>query len=238
MDATAPSLELLEKSRLVAVARSLQEQVRQMLQEKADQSSPSVKPAKPSTYKGGRGVLQWVFKTEQLFAAAQMSTDAERLTYAYALMDGPAANWLRGVLTGPGLEGLDVHTTWPEFTAKLIKRFQPLEDEQAARHKLARLVQRKSVRRYVQRFADTVMRIPDMHEADKLFLFKEGLKLANREWVTRSGATTLLTAMAAAEEWEQFHLCEAAHPADTHSWVQPTHLPSLAGPMELGSAHA
>lgn len=193
---------------------------------------PKVKPPKPSTYKGERDVLAWTFKLERYFDAVGLVSDRDMCNFAASLLDGMAANWLRCILHGGSL----IPQTWNDFKIALVRQFQPLADEEDARQKLMRLTQRKSVRQYVQLFLDTVMRLPDMHEKDRLFRFKEGLKLPCREWVVRARANTLLEAMTAAEEWEQIHLGEKSRDNAARFRAREADRASSAEPMQLGAA--
>lgn len=193
---------------------------------------PRAKPPKPPTYKGDREVLSWAFKVERYFDAAGITDDVEKCTFAASLLDGMAANWLRCVMRNAGGT---LYVTWNDFKVALVRQFQPLADEDDAQQKLMRLTQRKSVRQYVQIFMDTVLRLPDMHEKDRLFRFKEGLKLPCREWVVRARPTSLLDAMTAAEEWEQIHLGEKSRDNVARFRVREADRGG-ADPMQLGSA--
>lgn len=199
-----------ELSQLIATVNTLQTQVVE-LRKAAGPASVSIKPLKPERYKGEQQVGAWCFKLERYFHAAGITSEVDRCNLASTLMDGVAANWLRCLFLGAESDPTrPLPSTWREFKTLLVKQFQPMADEDDARSKLMRLTHKTSVRLYVTSFLDTAMRLPDMHEKDKLFRFKEGLKLEAREWVTRSRPTSLLEAMTAAEEWDGIRLGERA----------------------------
>lgn len=222
-----------EVAQLLAMVHTLQTQVGELRRSATSTPSVSVKPRKPEVYKGEQHVLAWCFKLERYFHASNITQEVDKCNLAATLMDGVAANWLRCLFHEAEQDASRaLPQTWSEFKAVLVKQFQPMADEDEARGKLMRLTHKTSVRQYVQLFLDTSMRLPDMHEKDKLFRFKEGLKLEAREWVTRGRATTLLEAMTSAEEWDTIRLSERSRDnATRYRFSQ--HKESRAVPMEL-----
>jgi Retrotransposon gag protein/Zinc knuckle len=173
--------------------------------------APSLpKPPKPSTYKGEKGVTTWAYKLELFFQASRIVTEDAKCEYAASLLDGSAANWLRGLHEISLRGGPPMPSNWAQFKAMLINRFQPMAEIEAARMKLRRLRQVDSVRKYVEVFNDTVLQIPYMDEGDRLSQFVCNLKKDTRQWVLNRMPQTLLDAMCAAEQWEQFMLNERA----------------------------
>lgn len=196
-----PDAAAMDVAQLTAFVQQLQAQVAHLQNApvhalpNAPAHHSSVKPPKPSTYKGDREVLSWAFKLERYFVAAGIVLESDKCNFAASLLDGMAANWLRCMFLGAQNGGPPLPNTWNDFKIALVRQFQPMADEEDAQQRLMRLTQRKSVRQYVQIFLDTVMRLPDMHEKDRLFRFKEGLRLPCREWVVRARPKTLLEAM-------------------------------------------
>ena len=230
-------------AQLTAMVNVLQTQVKELRKNAAPTSTPTVvgsfiKPRKPELYKGEQQVLAWCFKLERYFHATNTTSEVDKCNLASTLMDGVAANWLRCLFLEAEADiTRPLPATWKEFKGLLIKQFQPMADEDEARQKLMRLTHRTTVRSYVQLFLDTAMRLPDMHEKDKLFRFKEGLKLDAREWVTRCRPATLLDAMTAAEEWDSIRLGERARDnMAKYRSAQSKPVQSEATPMQVDNA--
>ena len=201
--------EASEVAKLIAMVNTLQTQVTELRKNAAPTVPVSsfIKPLKPERYRGEQQVGAWCFKLERYFHAANVTSEVDKCNLAATLMDGVAANWLRCLfLEAENDASRPLPATWNDFKTLLVRQFQPMADEDEARQKLMRLTHRTSVRSYVSAFLDTAMRLPDMHEKDKLFRFKEGLKLEAREWVTRCRPSSLLDAMTAAEEWDSVRL--------------------------------
>lgn len=196
-------------------------------------SPPTIKPPKPSSYNGKQSVTTWLYKLELYFVASQINDDLSRCRYASTLLEGSAANWLRGLDELAKREGKHIAYTWEEFKGLLVARFQPLSEVESARMKLRRLQQRDSVKQYVDVFNDTVLQIPTMDEGDRLSQFLYGLKRETHQWVLNRMPRTLLDAMVAAEQWEQFRLNDRALDRAAKFRVKQA---DQATPMELGHA--
>jgi len=201
------------------------------------------KPPKPSSYNGGKGARQWLFKMESYFHLSHINSDNDRILYVGSYLEGAASDWWRHkaqlLRASPQLL-----YSWADFEFELLARFQPLAEEDAARQKLRRLRQRDSMRAYVQVFNETVLQIPNMDEGTKVDNFLFGLHPDPRRWVRLQKPTTLEAAMTRAEEYEAMELQDKANDNALYKRAQERQKPRADSfkqsngpePMQLGNA--
>lgn len=96
------------------------------------------------------------------------ASDPVLVSYASALLEGPALTWWYSVHRSP--PG-DTKWTWGTFQQSIRKAFRPIAPEMAARDKLDTLRQTNSVNAYAIQFRQTVSQIHDMAEADRVHRF-------------------------------------------------------------------
>lgn len=142
----------------------------------------------------------WLFGLEQFFAASGLHADAARIAFAAASLDRTALQWwhlISVVAARPG--GAAVPTTWSQFSAALIARFQAINVERAARDRLHDLRQTGGVAAYAAAFQQVLLRVPDLTDAAAKHQFIHGLKpTVQRELLFRDPAS-LTDALAMAE---------------------------------------
>lgn len=134
----------------------------------------------------------------------------------------------------PDVESLE--WTWYDFRERIKKVFQPIDPETQARDKLCSLVQTSTVSAYASIFRQTVSKIHDMSEADKVHKFTFGLKYAIKQQVRVARAKTLDDAMEIAFRAEGL---EYSPPPDMSTRASSSSFVDPDGPvpMELGTMH-
>jgi Retrotransposon gag protein/Zinc knuckle len=206
-------------------------------------SSSLPKPPKPSSYNGGKGARQWLFKMQNYFHLAGIHTDTDKILYVGSYLEGAASDWWRYKMQL--LQANPVPYTWVNFQFDLLARFQPLAEDDVARQKLRRLRQRDYIRAYVQVFNETVLQIQNMDEGTKVDNFLFGLRPDSRRWVRLQKPTTLEAAMTRAEEYEAMELQDKANDQALHKRVQERQKPRNDSfrqstgpePMQLGATN-
>lgn len=126
-----------------------------------------VKPSKPGTYDGREDPELWLYGVDLYFAAASVTTDFAKITFADALLRSDALVWRRTTMAP---------TEWDVWKALLISAFQPVNPSETARDRLARLRQTSSVRTYASLFRTVTLLIPNITDDEKKDRFIRGLK--------------------------------------------------------------
>jgi hypothetical protein len=128
---------------------------------------PGAKPSKPSTYDGHSDPELWLYGVDLYFAAASITVDFFKISFADALLRDDALIWRRTI---------DAPTMWDEWKALIISAFQPINPTETARDRLARLRQTASVRAYASIFRTVTLLIPTITDDEKKDRFIRGLK--------------------------------------------------------------
>src|SRR3954452_17917213 len=114
---------------------------------------------------------------------------------------GVAALWWRSFASS--LRDIDrpdiLVCQWPAFQQACLAQFRPVNAARVAREKLMVLTQSTSVANYAHRFRTLLLNIPDLSEADRLFLFTRGLKRDVAAMVQLSNPATWEAAAVTAE---------------------------------------
>ena len=154
--------------------------------------------------------------------------DDARIAYVATLLHGPALEWWRHMSllterTNQGVSGSETltrqlfqtpvgaetrarmaalqqkPTTWEQFTAALLARFDLVNVSIVARNKLKRLRQLASVQDYTRRFLALCAEIDDLSEAEQRDRYFDGLKPELQQILALQGFTDFATTIAAAE---------------------------------------
>lgn len=162
--------------------------------------------ASPAVFRGASSGLEaqrWINAMEQFFVVALISDDATRLARAGALLQGPAMLWWQGEVRRLAGDANKI-STWAQFSAALLKRYQPVDTQQWARQQLQSLTARKSlqVTSYTDRFLEIVSLLPAMDEGDRVFTYRLGLPSAARDALTTKEFSTLEEITHKALVWE------------------------------------
>lgn len=180
--------------------QELQQQIQQQQYAIADAAAaaaaaprrPVPRIANAAPYTGATPPLdEWLAVVVNHFAFYALVSDAQRIHYASALLQGPALDWyLR-----PGAEGAP--TTWALFEEGLRARFQPVTTADAAREKLKYLVQGKhSVTSYVATFRRHIASLlGTMDAGSQLYAFRSGLNRDLQIQLRQHAPTTLEAAI-------------------------------------------
>lgn len=184
------------------IAQQVQAQVAAALQQ-APQAAAAPAPARGAPaprapqlalYDGRASTLDdWLSKLEQQFDwyGYDASHDADRIRFAAVNLTGAALDWWRHLAARP--------TTWAALATALRARFQPVTTADSARARMHALVQGRSpAHDYVSAFRRLLVAVPDMSEADRVFLFLRGLQPAIATQLRVHGVTTLDAAVAMA----------------------------------------
>ena len=162
--------------------------------------------ASPAVFRGASSGLEaqrWINAMEQFFVVALISDDATRLARAGALLQGPAMLWWQGEVRRLANDANKI-STWAQFSAALLKRYQPVDTQQWARQQLQSLTARKSlqVTSYTDRFLEIVSLLPAMDEGDRVFTYRLGLPSAARDALATKEFSTLEEITHKALVWE------------------------------------
>lgn len=167
-------------------------------------TSLNIKPPKPDPYGGGNNVSLWLFRLLMFFGAAGITRDNDRLAMVGCLLKDAAAGWWQSLHTNNSLPG-----TWQEFCQALTSRFQSVTEDEDARAKVSRMKQAGgTVRAYVNKFNEQILRVVGMDMKTQVESFLDGLtdpecrKHVRRRLRERPPADQhLMAAMQLAEEW-------------------------------------
>lgn len=134
--------------------------------------SPTVTPAKPSTFDGDRRKTNppvWLFELECYFEAAGVATDETRVKFAAAQLRAEASTWWMACVREHECN------SWEQFKELFKANFFPIEASETARTALYNLKQHGSVTHYIASFRLHLHHVHDMSPADQLALFRKGL---------------------------------------------------------------
>jgi hypothetical protein len=131
------------------------------------------KPAKPNTFHGEvrSNVYLWLAELQAYFLAIGLANN-DRTVFSVAQLRDNALLWASSMpeLSQPQNVGFD------RFRELLLARFNPVTGATQARAELRVLQQTSSVSQYISDFQSIMQRITDMHDADRVDAFIQGLK--------------------------------------------------------------
>jgi Retrotransposon gag protein len=127
------------------------------------------KRSKPPTFDGKGSVDSWLAHIQDYCST---SSDEQKLAIAVIYLTGSVHEWYIGTKT---LQDSPV-ITFGGFCQAISKRFNPADKTRAARDKLAKWRQLKSVHIYPQSFLEIILDIPAITEDEKIDRYFRGLK--------------------------------------------------------------
>lgn len=193
-------------------------------------SPHSVKPNKPENYTGRKGdVAGWLFEMGQYLELSRVPHEM-RANLAASYLKGSAAVWWRTIETSPY-----PIRDWDRFCRELTSVFQPVNDEERARDRLAVVKQTGSVHEYVTKFRGIALRIPGMSEDEKVDRFIRGLKPHFQRELRIRGLKTLDEMIATAERMDAIHFLTQPSSSRKPFVRRSETKDDDAEPMELGA---
>ena len=154
---------------------------------------------KPKEFVGTRSacdVDNFLWRMENYFRAKGIMEDAVKVNTASMFLTDIALLWWRGRTTDKRQGEIG---TWQEFQCELKGQFYPEFAEEEARAKLQEIMQRGTVREYVQEFKELMLQISDVTDEEALLAFQKGLKPWVRQEVEQRGVQKLSEAMTVVE---------------------------------------
>lgn len=166
-------------------------------------TGPAYRMQRPPTFSGDREDVPrtWIFKVRQYMQLAGVPRRAE-VQYAASLLEKAAATWYQDVY-----ESGTVFETFDEFCRTLQHEFAVVNEVDRAREDLHMLRQSASVRVYIAEFRKIALRCRNLQAAEKMFLFKKGLKSNIRLQVELADPADFL------------HMASVAERADQVTWT-------------------
>lgn len=186
----------------------------------------------------------WVADLERRFGVMQPApTDAEKVAYAATHLVQGAKTWY--------LRQEHLLVTWADFTAALMRKYQPLNQQDHAVDQLQALRHTRTVAAYCSTFNDLVMELPAIDDMILARMFVNGLQPRLRALVKAQAANmSLEQVQTLADQLEETYLEERAINRGMHinnsvrrplphqqARHQPTTVNHREGPapMELGA---
>jgi hypothetical protein len=159
---------------------------------------PSVKPAKPSTFSGGRrnNARTWLSEMERYLTFMKVSPH-EIVPFVVTHFRDAASVWYDNLTQQE--EHKEEIKHWNTFKQLFLDNFQPVEASKTARSVLYRLKQRGSVADYCDVFRSYLNQINKMEVDDQIFLFLNGLQPNIAREVSMHQPKTLAQAMSIAQ---------------------------------------
>ena len=165
-------------------------------------SRPKVEPprhfdAKDKDY----SISDFLYKLENYFVLARITSDPERVAAACDRLYGPPLTWFRAVT-----QSAEHQPTWADIKSAMLEEFTPPHASLDARDQLARLrMEDWKLRAYNTRFRNLCLRIPDLAHTEKFDRYCRGLRVELLREVRLRGITSLEQAMTMAEHWVSSH---------------------------------
>lgn len=183
----------------------------------------------------GQDVEVWAFSADNFFNLAGATNDGQRIAYAVARLEKTALQWWQYQVLAAARGGAPLPTTWQQFVAALIARFQPINAERAARDRLMSITQSGSVAAYASTFQKLLMRVTDLPAAQVLHFFVHGLQPAVKRELLFRPPPDLATAIIDAERVASV-LAQTQPRAGNTGCLLAAPARSGPTPMELGAA--
>lgn len=150
-----------------------------------------MQPMKPETFDGKRDALKvnkWLYKLDVYFGLFQVANaqlqldDQKKISFASTLLSGNASNWWYMQVMSQAI---------PQTRNNLMQfvrnEYIPFDHVRRVRDKLRNLVQKTSVRVYLNEFRNSVLTIPGMSDGEQIDKFCAGLKPLVRLEVLKAG---------------------------------------------------
>ena len=142
-------------------------------------------------------ISDFLYKLENYFVLARISSDHECIAAACDRLYGPPLTWFRAMTAGA-----PHHLTWAEVKDAMLEEFTPPHASLDARDQLARLrMDEWKLRNYNTRFRTLCLKIPDLSPSEKFDRYCRGLRVELLREIRLRNITTLEQAMSAAEHY-------------------------------------
>lgn len=190
-------------------------------------TSAAPKRNKPPTFDGRGSVDSWL---EHIFEYCSAAPEDQKLSIAVTYLLGSAHEWY----IGTKLLSDSPVSTFEGFCKAISGRFNPVDKVRAARDKLAKWRQVKSVHLYSQSFLEIVLDIPSITEDEKIDRYARGLKPYIWEELCTVNYNSLNELMSDAERVESAK-SRSRRMAFSTPGVSRGPIDTAPAPMELGA---
>ena len=165
----------------------------------ASNAAKHMKPLAPNPFTGhtGSNADQWITELERYFTASRSQPDSSSVVFASTYLRDAASVWF----TAQFPQGASI-PQWDEFKRVFLERFRPFAADRIARVNLRELRHRSNVTGYSDAFLKCVQLIPDMHMADQVDAYLNGLQRHVAVEVDRLDPKTLSEAINLAQREE------------------------------------
>lgn len=196
----------MEAAQVVELMNQMRNQLHAEFQARLDAPQPRAggpKPNKPPEYKGDRSSTRdWVFLLDHYFdlyaSMGQPFGDDDKIRHAVNLFREEALHWFHGLVQrSPNRTPFN---SYAEFQTAFLAHFEPINAQEIARDKLARLQQTETVEKYIDAFLKISARIDDLSEAETLDRFIRGLKRSIQTWIRTRRVTSFKEAVQMAQQ--------------------------------------
>lgn len=141
---------------------------------------PPLRLGKPTKFTGRRedamDIHAWLFGLDTTFNAYKITADSDRIIHGSSLLDKIALDWWRYEVEASKSGGPALPSTWAEWCALIVAKFEPINAERNARDKMASLRQTGSVTSFAIALQNLMLKTPSMHADDRKHRFIQGLK--------------------------------------------------------------
>ncbi|GAB4813343.1 hypothetical protein N2152v2_000390 [Parachlorella kessleri] len=188
-----------------------------------------IKPSTPPTFSGDaeEDVDSWLWQVECWLTAGRVQQEAERVLLATGLLRGAALAWWRSIALQPGPPA-----SWEQLQQQLKLNFQPINQVETMRDRLAALRQTDSVMDYTTDFRNIAFGIPGITDDELRHRFVFGLEERTRSEVRMRAPDTFEAAVRMAVRYDSMK--RALGQQQNSAALQPsTPSPAVAQPAVL-----
>src|SRR4051812_35064561 len=160
---------------------------------------PHFEMNKPDPFYGDHHKINdWIYTIQRYTVLHQMA-DWEAIIFATSFFKGYTQTWWRNL---EAEDSLPNNMTLDHFEELLRAQFQPINETEELRDKLANLKQYGKIEGYNAAFTNLTLQISDLSDAEKIDKYKRGLKPEILFEVRQRGLTTLTGIMEAATRYD------------------------------------
>ena len=185
------------QGQVAAVEQQLQQTQAQVAASASSRAGPRL--PKPPYFTGvfkNTSVVNWAHQMETYMVASSLDINSpQAAVFAAGYLSDSALTWYRLHLQSVQQGRAAAFTSWHQLKQEVVRCFQPIAPEHAARERLNTLQQGRSVKQYCEIFSQCVLEIPDMSEGDRVSRFLAGLKPQVRLHVELQHPDTLARAI-------------------------------------------
>ena len=166
---------------------------------------------KPPAFSGSKreNVSDFVFLMQNYLDGTNESHD-KWVKVASTYLQGSAASWYR--YRNSHLQAIGMGDTWDSFIQGLRETYEPINEQQVARDRLANCRQLYTVNDYNHAFTSIIMRIEDIGDAEKLDRYVRGLNHAIKTEVLMKQPGNLQQAMKIASTFDTLKMHASGRP--------------------------